>query len=450
MNQTALPARSGLLVVSLCFLTLVADGYDLIIYGATVPRLLEEPGWNLGPAAAGMIGSWTLVGLMVGMGAAGPMTDRMGRRNLIMIGVLWFSIGSILCAIAPSSFSLAAARFVTGIGLGGVVPSAVALTVEYAPTNRRQLYNALTLTGYSVGGIICALLAIALLQAHGWRTLYALGALYVLILPVMYRLLPESVNFLVDRGRMEEARQLATQYSLDLAQILRDQQQHRLQDATAGARGYRQLMSAEFRFSALLFAFVCFCVQLIVYGLNTWLPQLMRKAGYPLGSSLQFLLVMQFGAVVGMVGGSWLADRVGSKRVIIPFFLLGGLSLIALSQQLDFAWLMLAVFGAGIGSIGTTTLIYGYIAAHFPASCRGSAIGAAQALGRFGSILGPLIGGWIVGSNLGLQWNFYAFVVPAVVAAVFVPLIPKSGCTGPAHGYGNGKTDRIRASKEAG
>lgn len=311
--------------------------------------------------------------------------------------------------------------------MGGVVPSAVALSVEYAPKGRRQLYNALTLTGYSVGGIVSALLAIALLHEHGWRTLYALGACYALILPIMVFLLPESVDFLVERGRMREARALAARYSLDLDQILRDKDAQRASQGTAqAASGYRLVLSREFRATALLLAFMAFCLQLIVYGLNAWLPQLMRAAGYPLGSSLQFLLVMQFGAVVGMLGGAWLADRVGARRVMFPFLVIGGVSLIALSQKLGATWLMLAVFGAGLGSIGTSSLIYGYIAAHFPTSCRGSALGGAQAVGRFGSILGPMIGGWIVGANLGLQWNFYAFALPAIVAATVVPLIPKA------------------------
>lgn len=427
MNQSTPPVRSSLFVVFLCFLTLVADGYDLIVYGATVPHLLAEPGWHLSPATAGMIGSWTLVGLMVGLAAAGPLTDRIGRRRLLMAGVLWFSIGSVVCAFATSPTFLGAARFVTGIGMGGVVPSAVALSVEYAPKGRRQLYNALTLTGYSVGGIVSALLAIALLHEHGWRTLYALGACYALILPIMVFLLPESVDFLVERGRMHEARALAARYSLDLDQILRDKDAQRASQGTAqAASGYRLGLSREFRATALLLAFMAFCLQLIVYGLNAWLPQLMRAAGYPLGSSLQFLLVMQFGAVVGMLGGAWLADRVGARRVMFPFLVIGGVSLIALSQKLGATWLMLAVFGAGLGSIGTSSLIYGYIAAHFPTSCRGSALGGAQAVGRFGSILGPMIGGWIVGANLGLQWNFYAFALPAIVAATVVPLIPKA------------------------
>ena len=427
MNPSSPPTRSSLFVVMLCFLTIAVDGYDLIVYGATIPRLLEEPGWNLSPASAGMIGSWTLAGLMVGLLGAGPLSDRIGRRKLMMAGVLWFSLGSLLCAIAHSPQALGIARFVTGIGLGGVVPSSVALTIEYAPRGRRQLYSAIALTGYPVGGVLCALLAIATLQSQGWRLLYGYGALYVLILPVMWFFLPESVSYLLDRGRTDEARTLAARYAIDLDEVARDEEEHRrTRVAAAGARGYRLLTSPEFRSALLLFALVCFCGQLVVYGLNAWLPQLMRKSGYALGSSLQFLLVMQCGAVLGNLTGSWLADRLGPKRVLVPFFLIGAVSLLVLSQKPDYVWLTLAVFGAGLGSIGSVTLGYGYIGAYFPASCRGSAIGAAQGIGRIGSILGPMIGGWVLGSNLDHHWNFYAFAIPAAIAAVVVTLIPRA------------------------
>jgi MFS transporter, AAHS family, benzoate transport protein len=141
---------------------------------------------------------------------------------------------------------------------------------------------------------------------------------------------------------------------------------------------------------------------------------------------LQFLLVMQFGAVFGCLFGAWLADRVGSRKVLIPFFVVCGLSLLVLSQKPAYAWLMLGVFGAGLGSIGASTLIYGYIAAYFPASCRASAIGIAQGLGRVGSILGPMVGSWVIGAKLGPQWNFYAFAVPAVLAALIVVQIQEA------------------------
>jgi AAHS family benzoate transporter-like MFS transporter len=427
MKHATPPPRSGLFVVILCFLTIVADGYDLIVYGATVPSLLEESGWGMTPAAAGMIGGWTLAGLMVGFLLAGWLTDLMGRRNLIMIGVLWFSVGSAICALAQSPQQLGIFRFFTGIGLGGVVPCAVALTIEYAPRNRRQLYNGFMLTGYSFGGIISALAAMALLADHGWRLLYALGALYLLILPVMYFYLPESVSYLVGRGRLDEAKKLAEQYSIDFDQVLQEHRAHlQAQYAEQRRHGYMLLFSKQLRYAAVLFIIVMFCTQLIIYGLNTWLPQLMRAAGYPLGSSLQFLLVLQIGAVIGTLVGALLADRFGSKKVVIPYYLIGCLSLLALSQKLDVFWLMVAVFGAGLGTIGSSTLVYGFLAAHFPTSCRGAAVGASLGIGRAGAILGPMIGGWIVGASLGHQWNFYAFAVPAVVAAIFVIFIPRS------------------------
>ncbi|MEV6257898.1 aromatic acid/H+ symport family MFS transporter [Nocardia sp. NPDC051929] len=427
MSRTVRHPRSGLIVVLLCFLTIVADGYDLIVYGATVPSLLEEPGWGMTTATAGLIGSWTLFGLMVGFLVAGPLTDRIGRRRIMMIGVAWFSLGCAICALATSPEFLGAARFITGIGLGGVVPSAVALTMEYAPRDRRQIYNGLTLTGYSVGGIVAALVAIALLPDHGWRVLYGVGALCVIVLPVMYFWLPESVNYLLARGRDDEARELAGAYGLDLGAARADLGARAAGPAERPAAGFRELLTARYLPALALFVLVCFCAQLIGYGLNTWLPHLMRQAGYALGSSLQFLLVLQVGAVAGMLGGSLLADRFGSKRILVPFFLIGAVSLLVLSRKADTAVLMAAVAGAGLGSIGSSSLTYGYIAAYFPATCRGSAVGAAMGLGRTGSILGPMMGGWILGSALSTQWNYYAFAVPAILAAVIVLLVPQAG-----------------------
>jgi AAHS family benzoate transporter-like MFS transporter len=209
--------------------------------------------------------------------------------------------------------------------------------------------------------------------------------------------------------------------------VLKEQAAHQSpQHFLQGKLGYQLLFSNSFRGAATLFIFGMFCTQLIIYGLNTWLPQLMRHAGYPLGSSLQFLLVLQLGAVVGTLVGATLADRVGSKKVVVPYFLIGGLSLLVLSQKPEPFLLMCAVFGAGLGTIGSSTLLYGFLAAYFPTSCRGAAIGAALGIGRTGAILGPMIGGWIVGANLEHHWNFYAFALPAVLAAMFVTLIPRA------------------------
>ena len=143
------------------------DGYDLIVYGSVVPSLLAEPGWNLGPAQAGAIGSYALIGMLVGALGAGAVTDVIGRRRIMLIGITWFSLMMILCAFAPTPGVFGLLRFLAGLGLGEVMPSAIALTVEFAPRDRRQLYNALMFVGYSVGGVLAAVLALALVADHG-------------------------------------------------------------------------------------------------------------------------------------------------------------------------------------------------------------------------------------------------------------------------------------------
>jgi MFS transporter, AAHS family, benzoate transport protein len=427
--------RSGLIVLALCFLTVAADGYDLIVYGASVLQLLYEPGWDITPSTAGAIASWTLVGMMVGFVCSGHITDRIGRRKVITVGIVWFSIGSVACAFAQSPEFLMAVRFLAGIGLGGVIPSAVVLTAEFAPRYRRQLYIALMLTGFSVGGILAAVVALAVLPHNGWRALFAIGGLFVLIAPATYLWLPESPHHLALRAKTVEARTVAQRHRLDFDDV---QAEHDAMVATHAHSGdgtvhsgYRLLLSRRLRTAALIFTLVCFCSQFTLYGLNTWLPEMMHGAGYPVGPSLQFFLVLQVSAVIGMVGGSLLADRLGTKPVIIAFFLAGALSLVALSWRVDTGLLVAAVAGTGLGTAGTTMLLYGYASTHFPVPCRGTAVGASMGLARLGAILGPMIGGWIIGSTLSQDWSFYAYAIPLGIGAVVVALVSRHAGTTP-------------------
>jgi len=411
--------KSGLVVVALCFLTIVFDGYDLIVYGSAVPSLLAEPGWNLGPAQAGAIGSYALAGMLIGALGAGALTDLLGRRRIMLTGITWFSVMMIGCSLAPNPEILGLLRFLAGLGLGGVIPSAIALTVEYAPKARRQLYNALMFAGYSVGGVLAAVLALALAAEHGWRPLMAIGAAPLLIvLPLAWRFLPESASYLLAKGREEEATALARRYGIDLAPLR--------EELTTAAPGARTLFQRGALAATLLFGAASFCGLLLVYGLNTWLPQLMRQAGYPLGSALTFLLVLNLGAIVGAVAASVLADRFGPKPVTVTAFLLATVCLLLLSQRVGSGVLFGAVALAGLGSVGTQILVNGYVAVHYPARVRATALGWALGVGRAGAIVGPLFGGWVLASGIGFEWNFYGFAVPALAGALLIGLIPRA------------------------
>ncbi|WP_084210778.1 MFS transporter [Pseudonocardia acaciae] len=410
----------GRSVVALCFLTIVFDGYDLIVYGSAVPSLLAEPGWGLNPAGAGVIGSYALVGMLIGALASGALSDSLGRRRIMLVGVTWFSALMIGCALAPGPELLGLLRFLAGLGLGGVIPSAIALTVEYAPREHRQLYNALMFAGYSVGGVVAALLALFLLADHGWRPLMAFGAApLVLVLPLLWRRLPESVGFLLAAGRDADAEALAARYGLDLDAVRRERA------AAGGGSGPRALFGRRRLPATVLFGAASFCGLLLVYGLNTWLPQIMRSAGYPLGSALSFLLVLNLGAVLGAIITSRLADRYGPKPVTSVAFLLATACLVVLSQRVDTAVLLVAVAIAGLGSVGTQVLVNGYVAVHHPAPVRASALGWALGVGRAGAIVGPLLGGWVLASGVGFEWNFYGFAVPALAGALLIALVPR-------------------------
>ncbi|WP_327635965.1 aromatic acid/H+ symport family MFS transporter [Kribbella sp. NBC_00482] len=411
---TTTRSRTGLWVVAICFVTIVFDGYDLIVYGAVVPSLLKNPDWHLTPGQAGAIGSYALTGMVIGTLCVGALTDILGRRRIMFASITWFSLAMGATALAPNAEVFGILRFVTGLGLGGVVPTAIALTVEYAPPHRRNFNNALMFSGFSLGGVLAAVLAINLVPVHGFRIMFAIGlAPLVLVLPLAWRFLPESVSFLQARGRHDEAAALAAKYGV--------QPEPAEQKRTPLA----VLFGRKHLAATILFGLASFFGLLLVYGLNTWLPQIMRQSGYPLGSSLRFLLVMNLGAVVGALVASALADRLGSKVVTTVAFALAAASIYALSTDPAAFALYLLIAIAGVGTVGTQILINGYVATHYPAGSRATALGWSLGVGRLGAIVGPLFGGWVLDSGLSLDWNFYGFAVPAVLGALVIAAVPR-------------------------
>ncbi|OZE95520.1 MFS transporter [Rhodococcus sp. 14-2470-1b] len=406
--------RSSSTVVALCFVIIVFDGYDLVVYGTTVPSLLAYQQWELTPGQVGTIGSYALVGMLLGALLSGWLAPRVGARAIVLTSLVSFSVLMGLTALAPNPEIFGLLRFLGGLGLGGVVPTVIALTVEYSPPARRQFNNALMYSGYSVGGVLAALAAIALLPDASFRVMYAIGLLpLVTIVPLAWRYLPESVAFLVGKGRADEAKALADRFGIATPP-----------EKTPDARGsMASLVTGPRALPLLLLVIASFCGLLLVYGVNTWLPNIMRQAGYSLGSSLSFLLVLNIGAIAGALTASRVADRFGSKPVTVVSFLLAVLAILALGLGLPLYGAMIVVAVAGLGTVGTQILVNGYVATFFGARDRTSALGLSLGLGRVGAIFGPILGGWIASSTLGVEWNFYTFAVFAGIGCIAVSLV---------------------------
>jgi AAHS family benzoate transporter-like MFS transporter len=405
-------------VVAICFLTAIFDGYDIIVYGSVLPHLLTEPGWHLSKAEAGAIGSYTLVGMLVGALMSGPLADRIGRRHLILAAITWFTVFTALSAFAPSPEILGILRLLTGFGLGGVLPSAIALTVEFAPPPRRQMFNGLISAGLPLGGILAAVMGLVLLADFGWRAMFVVGfAPAILILPFAIAFLPESPAHLLALGRTEDATRLAKRYDLGGAGLE--------PDSGREPKGIRPVVGRRHLWATTLFGLASLCALLLAYGLNTWLPQIMREAGYPLGPSLQFLLALNLGAMVLGTLASIAADRFGPKPVVMASFAAAGASLLFLGLRPGPALLAVAVAVAGLGGTSTQALIHGYVAAYYPPGVRASALGVVLATGRIGAILGPVVGGLILASGAALGWNFVIFAAPALLGALLITFGPR-------------------------
>ena len=421
MATTRAPQRSGAgstLIAALCGALILFDGYDLIIYGNTVPALLAEPGWGLTPGGAGRIASLTLVGMAVGALVAGTVADRVGRRAVILASLVVFSLSMAVCALATGPALFTAARMIGGVGLGAMFPIATALIVEFAPAGRRALTYSFAFFGYLIGGVVAAALALALLEDTGWRTLYWIGAAPLLLLPVFWRWLPESLAWLTARGRTAEAAATSARYGLPAPAAT---------PTTAPEQspsGIRTLFSGPYALSTVLLWATQFCSLLLVFGMVTWLPTIMTRLEYSLGSALAFVLALNIGAAIGAYGAARVADRIGPKSLVVLLFLLGAAAVAALASRPSTAVVFALIAVAGAGTLGTQILTNVFGASLYPAASRATGLGWALGVGRLGGIVGPSIGGAILGSTLAPEWNFYLFAGVGCAGALFACLLP--------------------------
>lgn len=399
-----------------CALIIIFDGYDLVIYGVVLPSLMTE--WGLSSVQAGALGSCALVGMMLGALFFGSISDRIGRRKTIMICVLLFSGVTALNGLASSPEVFALCRFIAGLGIGGVMPNVVALMNEYAPKQSRSTLVAIMFSGYSLGGMLSAGLGMLFIPQWGWQAVFYVALIPLLMLPLLLRQLPESMDFLLRSGQIERAKSMLAQTTPNYVPEADDQLIHSVSRGSTASIG--ELFRDGRLISTLALWVAFFCCLLMVYALSSWLPKIMSSAGYGLNSSLAFLLVLNGGAIVGAIAGGWLGDRVGIARVLLVFFAGGALSLSLLAIKAPLAVLYLLIAIAGACTIGTQILANACAVQYYPPHVRSTGLGWAMGIGRTGAIIGPVLGGVLHGSSLPLQASFLVFAIPGVIGAAAV------------------------------
>ncbi|MCP5365834.1 MAG: MFS transporter [Hyphomicrobiales bacterium] len=410
------------LVLFWCALIIIFDGYDLAIAGIALPSIMDDMGVD--PTSAGFMVSSALFGMLFGAILMGTLADRIGRVNSIAICVAMFSLGTASAGLTDSPVVFSILRFIAGLGIGGVMPNVVAEMTEYAPRRIRATMVTLMFSGYAIGGLLATLLGKGLLADYGWQSVFFAAGLPVLLIPVIMRALPESMPFLLMRGRTDDLKRVVARF--EPRYIPQPTDQFAVPDKDKADKATISHLFHEGRaFSTVMYWVTFFMCLFMVYAVGSWLAKLMVNAGFPLGSSLNMVLALYFGGMIGAVGGGWLADKLHIKWVLAGMFVLAAVSitLVGYGDRMPTPLLLLIVGFVGASTIGTQIVAYAYTGQFYPMAIRSTGIGWASGAGRSGGIVAPVVIGGLVAVQLSLQQNFMAMAVPAVIAFVAVCLI---------------------------
>jgi AAHS family 4-hydroxybenzoate transporter-like MFS transporter len=357
---------------------------------------------------------------MVGAMFLGNLGDRVGRKRVIVIGTVLYALMSLACLLAENRLQLGVLRFLTGMGLGGVLPNVIALTAEISPRAKRPMLTSVPIIGMSLGSGMPAVVAAWLVPIYGWKALFVAGGIVPILVAVLIALaLPESILFLTYRGKNRDevarrARELDPTLEVTSSTVfaLRGRQQ-------ASRGSVRDLFAGPLAITTPLLWIMFACVLLSMHFLNSWMSVMLNQAGL---SDVQTAFTngaLHWGGTIAAVATVLVLGRFGLSWVLTLLVLgLAGVLTIATQGFASATVLTLAVCMAGFGIVGCQGVLNAAAGLIYPVSCRPTGVGAALGIGRIGSLSGPLVGTYFLEQHLQTQHMFYVPVVPLTIAAL--------------------------------
>jgi AAHS family 4-hydroxybenzoate transporter-like MFS transporter len=409
------PFQVGLLV--LCGLCLIIDGFDVQAMGYVAPAIIHN--WGVGKASLGPVFGAGLLGMLVGSLVLTPVADRFGRRPVLILSTIFFSLCMLATTQVKSIESLLILRFVTGLGLGSIMPNAMALVGEYSPARARVTRMMLISCGFTVGAAIGGFLSAMIIPAYGWRAVFWVGGLVPALLAVaMLIWLPESIQFMVlkNRPRHQIARWLR---KIDNSVVLDGDARIVVQEQQANGMPVAELFRNGRAGVTLLLWLISFMNLINLYFLSNWLPTLIKDAGYSTSTAVLAGTALQVGGIIGTLTLGGLINRFGFTRVLITCFLFASASVAAIgSVAALLPMLVVMVVISGFCIVGGQPALNALAGTYYPTSLRSTGIGWSLGVGRIGSVVGPVLGGQLI----GLQWTnsalFIAAAVPVLISAL--------------------------------
>ncbi|MEM5274412.1 MFS transporter [Cupriavidus taiwanensis] len=407
-------------VLAWCFLVIIIDGYDIAVAGAALPSIMKDLGVDA--ATAGFMASSALFGMMFGAIFLGALSDKIGRRATIALCVFLFSVFTAAAGLTSDPVTFSITRFVAGLGIGGVMPNIVAQMTEYAPRRIRSFMTTVMFSGYAIGGILAAVIGKQFIAEFGWQIVFFAAGVPVLLIPFILKYMPESLSYLASRPNQAPLRQIVQQLAPSFPCAANDVFVTAHQGQSSGVPVVKLFQEGR-GFSTVMFWIAFFTGLFMIYALSTWLTKLMAMAGYSLGSALSFVIALNVGAIVGAIGGGWLADRFHIKWVLVWMYALGGVFLYMMTFKTSTEVLYLIIGAVGACTTGAQIVAYAYSGQFYPGPVRSTGVGMASGIGRLGAIAAPVLIGLIVSLKLPLQQNFLVIGAAGIVGALALAAI---------------------------
>ncbi len=409
-------------VVVLCMLVALLDGYDTQAIGYTAPAIAQA--LDLPRQAFGPIFSAALVGAALGALSFGPLADQLGRKRFMVAAVIVFGIFSFLTAEVRTLPELLICRFCTGLGLGGAVPSFLALGGEFAPVSKRGIFVAVAFAAFPFGGLIGALTSSFVIPHFGWQYVFYIGAVVPIVFAIVLVVwLPESLRFLMARGiRLDEVR--ATLSRIAPGKIPPDAELVAAPEPEREGVPVKHLFTEQRAAKTIMLWVAFFMAFMVLVTVTAWTPTVLRSVGFSISAGALIIGLNNAGSVCASAISGFLVDQFGPYKTLVPGFILGGICLAAFGQATSsIVTLAAASTLAGFFVGGTGTGLIAFAAGIYPTTVRSTGIGWAMGMGRFGQIFGPLGTGVLVGWGVGAGGVFYAAAVPCFIGAIFIALL---------------------------
>lgn len=405
------------LILILCFLIVVVDGFDTAAIGYIAPSLSQE--WSIERSDLGPVLSAALFGLAAGALFAGPLADRFGRKTILVLSVLFFGGWCLVTAFAKNPESMVLLRFLTGLGLGAAMPNAITLMSEFAPERRRAFIVNTMFCGFPLGASLGGFVSSWLIPNFGWRSVLIVGGVTPLVLSVILLIaLPESVRYMVALNKP------VTKIRRILSRITRQNLDHvtrftmHEQKISQAQSAIAVVLSKSYLSGTLMLWLTYFMGLLIFYYLVSWLPTLLKDINMPVRQAALLTAFFPLGGGVGTILSGWLMDKFNPHKIIAIGYVLTAAFFFAVGQGTGNPMLFsILVFLAGTTLTGAQSSMATLAAGFYPTQARATGVAWMLGVGRFGGISGAFAGAFLAQYHLTLAQTFYLLTIPAFIAA---------------------------------